>query len=292
MPMFKLLAITWAASTLGLDCQGEDCEGSSLAQLQVQRAGIPKTCHHQGHDFTCDSCQGCAAGQCIGLTCDEKCQMSCSHGYCVAGTCHAPACANWPDCGDRDSCNGCKKTVNTKGTRVDDGRLNGDNSCSNSTFELATGSRLGPYIYCVNGACRQSSFTKLTHMVCDTVSGPDNPDTCGGSSMAFFSPQFKVPLTLLCGIRSCRGVSVTASNNLRLVVFLNPAGDVPKSIEMSEGCLVLKCTWDKCDHRVLDQIDLKLGSKASCAAVNYGDDKLPTACRDKKAVSCGTDLMA
>ena len=307
MAMFKLLAITWAASTLGLDCQGEDCEGSSLAQLQVKRAGIPKVCEYQGHVFTCDSCQTCEAGSCIGLTCEEKCSMSCIHGHCMPGssTCipsteqtdkkqttkvQAAACANWPECGQDNSCNGCKKTVDTKGTHAEY-LICGANSCSNSAFELAGASSVGPKVIC--GGCQYSTFTGLTHMSCHS-NDVHFPFACTDSSLAFFSTEFKVPLTLYCGPNGCGGVSVTASNNLRLTVTINNGGSAPKSIKMSEGCLVLKCDEEDCrlNHQILDRIDLQLGSKASCMAVNYGDYKLPAACQDKKALSCGTDLVA
>ena len=127
-------------------------------------------------------------------------------------------------------------------------------------------------------------------MSCDSNS---DDFVCTGSSLAFFSTEFKVPLTLYCGPNGCGGVSVTASNNLRLTVTINNQGSAPKSIKMSEGCLVLKCYEEDCrlNHQILDRIDLQLGSKASCMAVNYGD-KLPAACQDKKALSCGTDLAA
>ena len=118
------------------------------------------------------------------------------------------------------------------------------------------------------------------------------PFACTDSSLAFFSTEFKAPLSLYCGHNGCEGVSVTASNNLRLTVTINNGGSAPKSIKMSEGCLVLKCNKEDCMlSRQILQIDLQLGSKASCMAVNYGD-KLPAACQDKKALSCGTDLAA
>ena len=127
-------------------------------------------------------------------------------------------------------------------------------------------------------------------MSCDSNS---DDFICTDSSLAFFSTEFKVPLTLYCGPNGCGGVSVTASNNLRLTVTINNGGSAPKSIKMSEGCLVLKCNKEDCMlSRQILQIDLQLGSKASCMAVNYGDYKLPAACQDKKALSCGTDLAA
>ena len=256
--MFKLLAITWAASTSGVDCQGDDCDASSFAQLQVKRAGIPIRSTEQT---------------------DQK----------QTTKVQAAACANWPECGQENSCNGCKKTVDTKGTHAK--YLDcGPNSCSNSAFELAGASSVGPKVIC--GGCQYSTFTGLTHMSCHS-NDVHFPFACTDSSLAFFSTEFKVPLTLYCGPNGCGGVSVTASNNLRLTVTINNQGSAPKSIKMSEGCLVLKCYEEDCrlNHQILDRIDLQLGSKASCMAVNYGD-KLPAACQDKKALSCGTDLAA
>ncbi|CAL1169053.1 unnamed protein product [Cladocopium goreaui] len=261
MVMFKLLAITWAASTSGVDCQGDDCDASSFAQLQVKRAGIPIRSTEQT---------------------DQK----------QTTKVQAAACANWPECGQENSCNGCKKTVDTKGTHAK--YLDcGPNSCSNSAFELAGASSVGPMVMCFKGnSCHDSTFTGLTHMSCDSLDF-NSVSVCKDSSLAFFSTEFKAPLSLYCGHNGCEGVSVTASNNLRLTVTIDhESGSPPKSIKMSEGCLVLKCNKEDCMlSRQILQIDLQLGSKASCMAVNYGD-KLPAACQDKKALSCGTDLAA
>ena len=255
MAMFKFLAIPWAASTLGLEgleCQGEDCDGSSLAQLQVKRAG------------------------------KQTKEKQTTKGQ-------AAACANWPKCQEESSCNGCNKIVHTK--HAWEYFKCGQNSCSKSTFEVAGASSVGPFVYCNGGACCDSTFTKLTHMYCDGH-GPRSR-TCEDSSMAFFSTEFKVPLTLFCGWYSCKGVSVTAGNNLRLTVTLDASNpEFPKSIKMSEGCLVLKCSHGPCPNTFIKQINLELGSKVSCATENFSDYEPLAACQDKKALYCGTDLMA